>query len=180
MKNIVICCDGTGNEYGPNNTNVVKLYQSVIRGTEQIAFYDPGVGTFSYLGRELGRHVGIWLGKAFGRGLQQNIEDAYRYLMDRYQPEDKCFFSDLVVARSPFGHSLVCCSNAACYKKAAITLFPTRLKFTTRPTIKILLLVSKKRTVTSVSLTSLVYGTPLGLWAGYGGKNSSILLYTKM
>ena len=26
MKNIVICCDGTGNEYGPNNTNVVKLY----------------------------------------------------------------------------------------------------------------------------------------------------------
>ena len=51
MKNIVICCDGTGNEYGPNNTNVVKLYQSVIRDTEQIAFYDPGVGTF--WGREL-------------------------------------------------------------------------------------------------------------------------------
>ena len=91
MKNIVICCDGTGNEYGPNNTNVVKLYQSVIRGTEQIAFYDPGVGTFSYLGRVLGRQVGIFLGKAFGRGLQQNIEDAYRYLMDRYQPEDKVF-----------------------------------------------------------------------------------------
>ena len=53
MKNIVICCDGTGNEYGPENTNVVKLYQSVIRGTEQIAFYDPGVGTFSIWGREL-------------------------------------------------------------------------------------------------------------------------------
>lgn len=91
MKNIVICCDGTGNEYGSNNTNVVKLYQSVIRDAGQIAFYDPGVGTFSYLGRELGRRAGILLGKAFGAGLQQNIEDAYRYLMDRYQDEDRVF-----------------------------------------------------------------------------------------
>ena len=25
-KNIVVCCDGTGNEYGDHNSNVVKLY----------------------------------------------------------------------------------------------------------------------------------------------------------
>ena len=91
MKNIVICCDGTGAEYSRHNTNIVKLYQSVIRDSEQIAFYDPGVGTFSFLGREVGRRVGIVLGKAFGAGLQQNIEDAYRYLMDRYQPGDRVF-----------------------------------------------------------------------------------------
>ena len=91
MKNIVICCDGTGNEYGPNNTNVVKLYQAVIRDKEQIAFYDPGVGTFNFLGRVLGRRVGILLGQAFGAGLQQNVEDAYRYLMDRYQTGDQVF-----------------------------------------------------------------------------------------
>lgn len=91
MKNIVICCDGTSAEYSRRNTNIVKLYQSVIRDSEQIAFYDPGVGTFSFLGREVGRRVGIALGKAFGAGLQQNIEDAYRYLMDRYQPGDRVF-----------------------------------------------------------------------------------------
>ena len=91
MKNIVICCDGTSAEYSRRNTNIVKLYQSVIRDSEQIAFYDPGVGTFSFLGREVGRRVGIVLGKAFGAGLQQNIEDAYRYLMDRYQPGDRVF-----------------------------------------------------------------------------------------
>ncbi len=91
MKNIVICCDGTGNEYGPNNTNVVKLYQRVVRDLAQIAFYDPGVGTFSFLGRELGRRVGIVVGMAFGAGLQQNVEDAYRYLMDRYEPGDRLF-----------------------------------------------------------------------------------------
>ena len=64
-KNIVICSDGTNSEYGHRNTNVVKLYQAVVRDAGQIAFYDPGVGTFSYLGREFGRRVGILLGMAF-------------------------------------------------------------------------------------------------------------------
>jgi uncharacterized protein (DUF2235 family) len=27
MKNIVLCCDGTANEFSDHNTNVVKLYQ---------------------------------------------------------------------------------------------------------------------------------------------------------
>ena len=90
-KNIVVCCDGTGNEYGANNTNVVKLYEAIVRDRDQAAFYDPGVGTFSFLGRTLGRRVGRTLGKAFGAGLQQNIEDAYRFLMDRYEPGDRLY-----------------------------------------------------------------------------------------
>ncbi len=82
-KNIIICCDGTGNEYDRNNTNVVHLYELLVRDQEQFAFYDPGVGTFSFLGRNLGRKFGILLGKVFGTGLKQNIEDCYLYLMDR-------------------------------------------------------------------------------------------------
>ncbi len=91
MKNIIICCDGTNAEYGHNNTNVVKLYQRAARDQNQIAFYDPGVGTFSFLGREIGRHTGMVLGRVFGAGMQLNIEDAYRYLMDRYQDGDRVF-----------------------------------------------------------------------------------------
>ena len=90
-KNIIVCCDGTGNEYGPHNTNVVRLYEAIVRDANQIAFYDPGVGTFSVLGRQLGRRVGRALGKAFGAGLQHNVEDAYRYLMDRYESGDRLF-----------------------------------------------------------------------------------------
>ena len=45
MKNIVICCDGTGNEYGRNNTNVVETYVLAEKDTGQVAYYDPGVGT---------------------------------------------------------------------------------------------------------------------------------------
>ena len=91
MKNIVICCDGTNSEYGHWNTNVVKLYQAVLHDQHQLTFYDPGVGTFNYLGREVGRRVGILLGMAFGAGLQQNVEDAYRYLMEHYEERDKVF-----------------------------------------------------------------------------------------
>ena len=50
-KNIVICCDGTGNEISENISNVLKLYR-VLRKTgktepQQIVFYDPGVGTLA-------------------------------------------------------------------------------------------------------------------------------------
>ena len=45
MKNIVICCDGTGNEYGRNNTNVVETYVLAEKDASQVAYYDPGVGT---------------------------------------------------------------------------------------------------------------------------------------
>ena len=91
MKNIVICCDGTGNEYERNNTNVVKLYQRIVRDSKQLGFYDPGVGTFSPFGRNIGRPVGRLLGTAIAMGLRQNIEDAYRYLMDRYENGDKVY-----------------------------------------------------------------------------------------
>ncbi|WP_423906443.1 DUF2235 domain-containing protein [Candidatus Spongiihabitans sp.] len=90
-KNIVICYDGTGNEYGDNNTNVVKIFEHIVRDKEQIGFYDPGVGTFSSLGRNFGKKVGAVLGKAFGAGLQQNIEDGYEYLMNRFEEGDKVF-----------------------------------------------------------------------------------------
>ncbi|MGH8558724.1 MAG: DUF2235 domain-containing protein [Methylococcales bacterium] len=90
-KNIVVCCDGTGNEFGLNNTNVVDMYEPVVRDQEQIAYYDPGVGTFSIFGRVLGKKIGVIMGQGFGYGLTENIEDAYVYLMDRYEPGNKLF-----------------------------------------------------------------------------------------
>ena len=33
-KNIAICCDGTGNQYGYDNSNVVKLYTCLTENAE--------------------------------------------------------------------------------------------------------------------------------------------------
>jgi len=44
-KNIVICCDGTGEEFGDNNSNVVKIYSVLENSDRQVTFYHPGLGT---------------------------------------------------------------------------------------------------------------------------------------
>ena len=86
-KNIVICCDGTGNEYGENNTNVVRTAEICIRNDQQLIYYDPGVGTggFNY------GKIRQMAGGATGKGLQKNIEDAYSFLMKTYQPGDRIY-----------------------------------------------------------------------------------------
>ncbi len=93
-KNIIICCDGTGNQFGDRNSNVVKLY-SVIRKTpdRQIAYYDPGLGTTSYsgMGFSLGTRAKRMAGLAIGAGLYQNVFEAYAYLMEHYAPGDRVF-----------------------------------------------------------------------------------------
>jgi len=50
-RNIVICCDGTGNEISENISNVLKLYRC-LRKTDkteprQLVSSDPGVGTLT-------------------------------------------------------------------------------------------------------------------------------------
>ncbi len=93
-KNIVICCDGTGNEYGDNNTNVVKLFSLIEKDPKkQIAYYDPGVGTFGAPGAwtKVAKVYTKILGLAFSYGITKNIEDAYEYLMDKYEKGDKVY-----------------------------------------------------------------------------------------
>ena len=93
-KNIVICCDGTGNEFGDNNSNVVKLYSTlVIDGRMQIGYYHPGVGTMGAptATNKLSKAWSIVMGLAFGAGLLTNVGDAYRYLMNTYEEGDRVF-----------------------------------------------------------------------------------------
>jgi len=70
-RNIVICCDGTANEFAQDRTNVVKLYYTLEQDpSRQIAFYHPGLGTMEPAGalmpatrkitRLLGMAVGLW------------------------------------------------------------------------------------------------------------------------
>lgn len=92
-KNIVVCCDGTGNEFGRQNSNVVKLYKTLVRNESQIAFYHPGVGTMG--ARNALTRIGKWwtrvLGLAFGYGISDNVADAYQFLMRTFQQGDNIY-----------------------------------------------------------------------------------------
>src|SRR5687767_6911762 len=93
-KNIVICCDGTANEFARNRTNVVKLYYALEHDKpQQIAFYHPGVGTMEPAGAlgPITRRVTIGLGLALGYGLKNDIRDAYAFLMNHYEDGDKVY-----------------------------------------------------------------------------------------
>ena len=90
-KNIVVCCDGTANEFGDINTNVVHTYELAIKNKGQIAFYDPGVGTGGWEYDENTLGLKSLADQATGHGLQKNVEDAYRYLMTCYESGDHIY-----------------------------------------------------------------------------------------
>ncbi|MGX1320756.1 hypothetical protein AB7M17_004209 [Bradyrhizobium sp. USDA 377] len=104
-KNIVIFSDGTGQAGGINfdeaRTNVYKLYRACrvgpdtkIEPSEQVAFYDPGLGSASD-----GGHFKIgwmrWLynlaSMATGLGITRNIVDCYAAIISLYEEGDRIF-----------------------------------------------------------------------------------------
>ncbi len=92
MKRIIVCCDGTWNRADQARdgvltpTNVVRaayLTAKAAGTTPQIIMYDQGVGTGNSLDR--------LSGGAFGRGLDDHIFEAYRFLIANYEPGDEIY-----------------------------------------------------------------------------------------
>lgn len=83
-KRLILCSDGTWQTLDtPYPTNVVKIAQAIKPiaddGTLQILFYDSGIGTAP--GQMLS-------GGALGRGIDEKILNAYRFLCLNYCQED--------------------------------------------------------------------------------------------
>src|SRR4051794_35198298 len=79
MKNIVLCCDGTSNQFSEHNTNVVRLYQTLVKDpARQVAYYHPGLGTMEAVGAltSFARKFTKLLGLAIGYGLEDDIKAA--------------------------------------------------------------------------------------------------------
>ncbi|RBY97783.1 DUF2235 domain-containing protein [Blastococcus sp. TF02-8] len=91
-KRLVICCDGTWNtpdqaaEGRPCPTNVTKVALEVAPrgddGRDQCVYYLRGVGT------EKGERL---RGGGFGMGLSRNVQDAYRTIVQNFEPGDEIF-----------------------------------------------------------------------------------------
>ena len=93
-KNIVICFDGTSNQYNYAQTNVVRLYATLVNDpARQVTFYHPGLGTMGPPGA-LTKFDKRWtrtMGLAMGRGIEDDIRDAYSFLMEIYEETDRVF-----------------------------------------------------------------------------------------
>ncbi|MGA9671798.1 MAG: DUF2235 domain-containing protein [Terracidiphilus sp.] len=82
-KRIVFCADGTW-QAPVNNTNVYRLYNALTVTSDQVTFYDDGVGADA---------TGLTrvLQGAFGAGLLQKIQDGYTKIAHVYEPGDQIF-----------------------------------------------------------------------------------------
>jgi uncharacterized protein (DUF2235 family) len=89
-RNLVVCCDGTANKFGAENTSVVRVVEVLRRDDpSQLVFYDPGVGTLpGDLLRDKIRNV---IDLAFATSLARNVEDAYVWLMKEWRPDDRIY-----------------------------------------------------------------------------------------
>jgi uncharacterized protein (DUF2235 family) len=94
-RNLVVCFDGTNNEFGREPTNVVRLIEVLDRdrSKRQRLYYDPGIGTLPEPGilTPALKTLTEWFGLAFGLGLSRKVAQAYTYLMDFWETNDRVF-----------------------------------------------------------------------------------------
>jgi len=93
-KNVVLCCDGTANEFAEDRTNVVKLFFTLERDpARQVAYYHPGLGTMEPPGAltSATRMITRLAARAFGYGLEADVRDAYIFLMNNFEEGDRVF-----------------------------------------------------------------------------------------
>jgi len=82
-KRIAFCADGTW-QAPVNNTNVYRLYKSLLVTADQVTFYDDGVGADA-------TGINRILQGAFGQGLFQKIMDGYTTIAHVYEPGDQIY-----------------------------------------------------------------------------------------
>ena len=90
-RNIVICCDGTGNNYSTNKTNVIRTCEIAVADDTQLVYYDCGIGTGGWEYDETAGTLKALNDKITGRGLRKNVADGYRFLMRTWKAGDRIF-----------------------------------------------------------------------------------------
>ena len=92
-KNIVICCDGTGNEVEGNLSNVLKLFRMAQKNDHQCVYYSPGIGTIGSddSWTRLKQNGKAVFELATGYGLDGEIADSYRFICESFEDEDSIY-----------------------------------------------------------------------------------------
>ncbi len=82
-KRIVFCADGTWAS-SVTNTNVYRIYKALTVSSEQVTYYDDGIGANA-------TGLAKVLQGAFGEGLFQKIQDGYTQIAHVYEPGDQIY-----------------------------------------------------------------------------------------
>lgn len=87
-RTLVICLDGTGDQFDHDNSNVVNFVACLKKDDpSQLTYYQSGIGTYD--GHGLTSGFSAVIDMAVGSGLGTHVKDAYRFLMQNYREGDK-------------------------------------------------------------------------------------------
>ncbi|KAL0952458.1 hypothetical protein HGRIS_006726 [Hohenbuehelia grisea] len=91
----LVCLDGTANQFGEKNTNVVELYSRLEKSPEQLTYYDSGIGTYAKPSYASFRYWKQMLNHTVDMAIAWNFErivlSAYEWLSENYQDGAQIF-----------------------------------------------------------------------------------------
>ncbi|KAJ2935249.1 hypothetical protein H1R20_g1846, partial [Candolleomyces eurysporus] len=96
-RNLILCIDGTANQFGKKNTNVIEIYNLIMKetGDNQRTWYNSGIGTYARPHwRSLKYYKQVVFHKidlAIAWNFEKTVQAAYQWLSDNYEDGD-CIF----------------------------------------------------------------------------------------
>ncbi|KAI0052938.1 hypothetical protein FA95DRAFT_1601309 [Auriscalpium vulgare] len=94
-RNLVVCIDGTANQFSMKNTNVVELYSRLENDDGQLTYYNSGIGTFVKESRTSPAYwkqvISHGIDTAIAWNFKRIVLSAYQWLCENYEPGDRIF-----------------------------------------------------------------------------------------
>ncbi|TFK52545.1 hypothetical protein OE88DRAFT_1417444 [Heliocybe sulcata] len=96
-RTLVLCFDGTGDQFDEDNSNIVKLMAMLRKddASKQLVYYQAGIGTYTspFIVGEGAAAVVKTLDEMFAISLPDHVKEGYEFLMQNYTLGDKiCIF----------------------------------------------------------------------------------------
>ncbi|KAJ7755772.1 hypothetical protein B0H14DRAFT_413606 [Mycena olivaceomarginata] len=97
FRTLVLCFDGTGDQFDSDNSNIVQLFSMLPKAdrTKQMVYYQAGIGTYTTpeIATPLMSKFSKMLDEAIAWNLDSHVMGGYEFLMQNYTAGDRiCIF----------------------------------------------------------------------------------------
>ncbi|OBZ68676.1 hypothetical protein A0H81_11012 [Grifola frondosa] len=94
-RNLVVCIDGTSQQFGEKNTNIIELYNQMLKDSTQLTYYNSGIGTYAKPSKMTPGHwkrvMDSEIDLAIAWNFDRIVKAAYRWLSQHYQEGDRIY-----------------------------------------------------------------------------------------
>lgn len=97
FRTLVLCFDGTGDQFDSDNSNIVQLFSMLKKDdpAQQMVYYQAGIGTYNttQIATPSGAKLSKTIDMMVGKHLDAHVMDGYKFIMQNYEAGDKiCLF----------------------------------------------------------------------------------------